>query len=148
MAALVVSVGVAGIYLENRNPVFGARTLVQVAATGTSVIHSDPETFRRGQFLLRAAGVEAQASLEPPAAGDLFLFNPNRVSGNPGLCRFRPAGDWERLEVFRDGPKLVGRVVDSLGLMGLLHPSIERRLLRPNAPVTLYRVGKETLCQP
>jgi len=148
LVALVLCAGTVGIYLENRDPIFGARTLVQVAARSEAVIHSDPETFRRGRFLLRAAGVEPLASLEPPAAGDLFLFNPNRVSSNPGLCRFRPAGDWELLETIRDTPKLVAVLINDLGLTGLMHPSIERRLLRPNAPVRLYRVGEETSCQP
>ncbi len=147
LAALVMAVGTAGIYLENRNPIFGARTLSQLAAASETAIHSDPETYRRGHLLLLGEGALSQASPKAPDPGALFLYNPNRVSNKPDHCAFRPANDWDVIEIVREDPKLIGLVVRGLGLEGLLHPSIGRRLLQPNAPVTLYRVGEESACR-
>ncbi len=146
LAALLLTVGVTGIYVENRNPLFGARTLSGLAARNDEVIHTDPETYRRGLLLFRAEGAEARVSPEPPAAGSLFLFNPNRVSDKLGHCPFRPAADWQPVKTFKEAPKLIATLLTSTGLTRFLHPSIERRLLQPNAPVHLFRVGKETAC--
>lgn len=146
LAGLLMAVGVVGIYVENRNPIFGARTLSQLAAASETTIHSDPNTYRRSHLLLLAEGAESRASPEPPSEGALFLFNPNRVTNAQRDCAFRPGGDWEPLKTVEEDSKLVAKVMIGLGLTGLLHPSIERRLLRPNAAVTLYRAGKDSAC--
>lgn len=147
VAAVLLAAGTAGIYLENRNPIFGARTLSHLAAGSDVPIHSDAETYRRAHFLLLAEGAEARASSDPPGAGDLFLFNPNRVTNKSRSCAFWPAASWETIDTIKEDPKFIAVIIRGLGLTGLLHPSIERRLLRPNAPVTLYRVDKENACR-
>jgi hypothetical protein len=147
LACLLIGVGCAGIYVENRNPIFKARSLSHLAVTRQELIRTDPRTYRRGRLLLRTNEAEAWASSEPPTTGSLFLFNPNRVSDEPMNSRFRPASDWRPIEVIEESPKLIARFVANLDLADMLHPSILRRLLRPNAPVTLFRVGQERVCR-
>lgn len=146
LAFTVISIACAGIYVENRNPIFGARSFADIAADTDQIIHTDPETYRRSYLLLLSNGSVKNASFEQPIPGDLYLYNPNRIDEDKSRCRWRPAKDWQQLKVIEEEPKLIAILLKASGHIGILHPSIERRLVKPNADVQLFRVGRESIC--
>ena len=146
LAIGLVAVAFTGIYVENRNPLFGERVLVKLAKNTTEVIQTDPSTFRRSLLLLRSDQLVDKVNIDTPRAGALYLYNPNRVKNNAENCSWIPAADWELLGSYEDDPKIIARLVQAIHLDKILHPSLERRLVSPNSAVELYRVGTRSLC--
>jgi 4-amino-4-deoxy-L-arabinose transferase-like glycosyltransferase len=142
----LIGVAFAGIYVENRNPLFGERALVKIAQSTDETIQTDPITYRRSLLLLRSHQLVDRVNIEAPRAGSLYLYNPNRVENNVANCEQLPASDWERLDIYKDSPKLIALLAQAIHLDKVLHPSIERRLVSPNSAVELYRVGAISSC--
>jgi hypothetical protein len=149
-AAFLVLTNCAGVYLDNRNPIFAERALRDyVRETGQSVV-TDPETARRGMFLYEAAGVSSKISAGRPEPGKLFFHNPRYVLWGmhaPGalqewldrLAPYRPQPGWKEVWRRDSGHKLFGRIVAALGLERYLPEGIWRKLDSPNGTVIVYQ---------
>lgn len=150
LAAFVAS-SVLCIYVDNRNPIFAERRLVELAAGSDRTIVTDPETARRAGFLLDLEGVRDRVVAREPAEGDLFFFNPvytvqGLQTGDPEKQRerlraYRPDPAWERLETIDPPRRLLGVALESLGISAFIPPEIFRRIDSPNPQVILYRVS-------
>jgi hypothetical protein len=138
-----------GIYVDNRNPIFGERALVAYLQQTGETVRTDPETARRGGFIYDVAGVRDRVVAAPPEPGQLYFYNPTYVSfGAMALDRqkqlerlapYRPREDWPVVWHMEPERRLIGAVIDGLGLTSLLPKEIYRRLVQPNFPVTVYR---------
>ena len=143
----------AGIYLDNRNPIFGERTLARLAATAGEPVFSDTETARRAEFLLTVAGVSNRVVGGDPAPGALFVYNPKhyvrlgqeaqgirpRLSVTP-TGELRNDGNWTQIAQREDERRYPGIVLEALNLRSRIPDGIYRRLDRPNPTVVVYRV--------
>ena len=139
VVGILVASNLTGIYLDNRDPLYGVRRLVDVAKRARETVYTDPETAEAAAFLLSAAHVRERVSSDPPPAGALFLHDPTRAAANGD--RYAPRAEWRELERFDPGRKLSGRVAEWLGIDAKLPAEIARKLDRPNPVVTLYRVS-------
>jgi len=141
----------AGIYVDDKNPVFGERSLIEFLQHTRETVRTDPETARRGQFLFEIAGVADRVVAGPPEPGQLFFFNPkyvtfgamsfDRQARQRQMVPYQPKADWPVIWHKEPERRWIGNVIDGLGLglTGLVPPEIYRRLVHPNFPVTVYR---------
>ncbi|MEW6293382.1 MAG: glycosyltransferase family 39 protein [Pseudomonadota bacterium] len=139
-----------GIYVDNRNPIFGERALVEYLKQTDEIVHTDPETARRGGFLYKLAGVENRVVAAPPKAGEPFFYNPayvafgsmaqNRQKLIEQLSPYKPQESWPLIWHKEPEHRHIGVVIDFLGLRDRLPAEIYRRLVTPNFPVAVYRV--------
>ena len=132
------------IYVDNRNQMFGERSLVEFAERTHEDIHTDPLTLRRASFLLRNAGFEDRVVGSPPHSGSLFFYNPNRAKhwpkNDPEWAGYKLDASWEIVWTNSEERKISGMLLEWFDLKDSLPPSIYRRLNLPNQPVTVYRI--------
>ena len=140
----LLSANYLAIYIDNRNPLFGERSLVEFVQSTGEVVYTDPVTRRRALFFLSNAGVENRVlTTSPPPTGVLFFHNPNRANewtrSNQERANYTPDGSWDLVWENAQGRKMSGIFLEWLGLKDTLPPSIYRRLNQPNKPVAVYR---------
>jgi hypothetical protein len=138
-----------GIYVDNRNPIFGERSLVEFLRQTDQPVRTDPETALRGDFLYNIAGVRDRVVAGPPEPGQLYFYNPwyvehlamapDRKKQLERLAPYRPREDWPVVWHKAAERRIIGDIIDGLGLTNLLPKEIYRRLVQPNFPVTVYR---------
>lgn len=144
---------IMGIYIDNRNPLYAERVLTDFLVRTDEVVYTDPVTARRGWFLYKVAGVEDRVKAAKPEPGVLFFSNPKyvelgiqegsngeqRLKKLDGLAPYRPKGNWHVEWRKSEGRRLVGRLLEKLGLRAVIPGEIYRRLDTPNPGVTMYR---------
>jgi 4-amino-4-deoxy-L-arabinose transferase-like glycosyltransferase len=145
---LLVGGNLAGIYVENRNYMFGERALAEVARHAKEPIFTDPMTFHRAKLLLRWDRTLGQVLGEPPVPGSLYLYNPGRAeSANPLMQRdvmlqFHPQPDWTLEQQLDPEPKFAAAIVDLLGLDLILPDKIVNALGPGHPGVRVYRLPR------
>ena len=147
LAALVglalLSANLLAVYVENKDPIIGERELLNWLQDNPGTLYTDPKTYYSARFLLRDAGVLDRAKAGRPAAGGLYLYNPNRVLQDTrptGYAQeFAPDPGWQEVERLPAPRKLSGIVLESLGLGKYLPAGILRRLDRPTQTLVIYR---------
>lgn len=146
LAAVAVLFGanLAAIYLDNRNPLFGERSLRAYLNAQPVALRTDPVTERRAEFFLKIDGHETLVSGGTPQPGDLYFYNPNRVAEirrrDLDPRDYAPDPSWEIVWQAEEPRRFVGVVIEALGLDRFLNQGLERRLNAPNRPVAIYRV--------
>ncbi len=146
--ALLFGANLAAIYLDNKNPLFGERSLRAYLEANETAVRTDPVTARRAEFLLKIDGRDNLVTGGLPQAGDLYFYNPNRVEEvrrrklNPK--DYAPEDGWDLVWKAEEDRRLVGLLVEGLGLNGFLNRGLLRRLNAPNQPVAIYRVPEKS----
>lgn len=144
---LLVLGNLAGIYVENRNYMFGEKTLAEIVRRSDQQVYTDPTTLRRAELLLRWDETTDQVLGQPPASGNVYVYNPLRADHpNPLMSRdvmdrFQPQPDW-RLEdeVKPDSNHLTIAVLHRLGLDRLLPDKVTNALGPGHPGVRVYRL--------
>lgn len=131
------------IYLDNKNLIFGEKTLVAVARASDEPVYTDPATLNGAKFLLKhtAAGHEVLAGLARP--GGLFFYNssPTRLEFyRDSVGRFEPRATWTLLRSFDEEPKLSARILRASGLEFVLPAGVAQKLDPPLHHCSLYRL--------
>lgn len=143
-AVLLLGANLAAIYLDNRNPLFGERALRAYLEQHDGDVRTDPVTQRRAEFLLSIDGTAERVSGGLPQPGDLYFHNPNRVAEirrrdlNPR--DYAPDPAWQVVWQAEEDRRIVGVLVEKLGLSPYLDQGLLRRLNAPNLAVAIYRV--------
>ena len=121
-ALALIGSNLAGIYVENKDPVAGEKALADfVERHPTITLTTDPATRYRAAMLLRWNGGEARVADVPPASGALYYHNPAR-SGAPGgnagsgLARLSAATQLDFGPTLRTPPSYLARALEALGL--------------------------------
>lgn len=144
VAVLVLS-NLLGVYVDNRDFLFGARALVRAAAAASETVYTDPETAQAATFLLAEAELSGRVAGAPPPPGSLYFHDPKRVAHGVGgsfdPALYTPRDTWTTVLRVDPGRKLGGRIAEWLGLDRLIPDSIFAKLDHPNLPVALYRVA-------
>jgi 4-amino-4-deoxy-L-arabinose transferase-like glycosyltransferase len=145
-ALFLVGTNMLGIYVENKDSLFGERQLAALAAKPDRLIHTDPMTRYRADMLLRWEKAQARALPTPPPAGALYFHNPkwsesaNFMMEASAIPTFAPQPGWERLASWEPDPPLITKAVEASGLSKIIPQGIWKKLRYRHPPVTLYRV--------
>jgi hypothetical protein len=145
-AALLISTNLLGIYVENKDSLFGAEQLAKLTAERPKdTIYTDPMTRFRADMLLRWQKAQPRAVPAPPAEGALYLYNPkwadspNFMMKEEQIEEFKVQPDWEKLGSWEPEPPLITKAIEASGLSGLIPGGIWQKLRYRHPPVTLYR---------
>ena len=146
--ATIISFNMLGIYVENKDPLFGERSLLELSLKYDENIHTDPATASRASFLLETEGTSVGISTAKSAPdGSLYLHNPNRVlEGHQpkGFSeKYSPLETWKKLETISQDRKLMGIILEKLNLSSYVPASIYKKLNCPNDPVHLFQIPKK-----
>lgn len=143
LAVALVGTNLFGIYVENKQPVFGERALAAWLQDHDATLYTDPKTYYSSRFLLTQAGVLDRAAHGLPPPGGLYLYNPNRVLQStrpPGYAdRYKPPPNWPVVDRIPAERKLSGYLLDWLGLSEQLPGWLVSRLDRPVEGVTIVQ---------
>lgn len=147
---LVVSGNLAGIYVENRNHMFGERALLATAERHDEPLYTDPLTHRRAELLLKWSSVGTRVLKEAPPAGSLYLYNAPRAGDlanwvpEEEIGLYQPGEDWELMESLSPGSKLAGLLLRAAGLESFLPYKLRNALSEGHPGVKLYRLPAES----
>jgi hypothetical protein len=130
------------IYLDNKNLIFGEKTLVAVARASDEPIYTDPATLNGAKFLLKytATGHNVIAGSAP--AGGLFFYNSSptrREFYRDSAGKVEPRATWTLLRSFDEEPKFSARILRASGLEAVLPVGVAQKLDPPLHHCYLYR---------
>lgn len=143
---LIVSGNLAGIYVENRNHMFGERALLAVAERHDESLYTDPLTHRRAELLLKWSSAGTRVLKDAPPAGGLYLYNSLRADElanwipEDAVELYLPRENWQLLERVAPEPKLAGALIRAVGLEELLPYKLRNALSEGHPGVRLYRL--------
>ncbi|AMO72121.1 ArnT family glycosyltransferase [Sphingorhabdus sp. M41] len=147
---IIVATNLLGIFVENRQPLFGERQLAQIAAQNSEIIYTDPMTRYRADMLLKWENEQAAVIGDIPPDGALFLYNPakfessNRFMDADMQTLLTPKPEWEMVETSEPTPELIVTLTEKTGADRFIPGSIWQKLRYRHQPVTLYRVPGRT----
>lgn len=143
---LVVSGNLAGIYVENRNHMFGERVLRAAIERYPGDLYTDPLTHRRAELLLKWSGEAARVRAEAPPPGSLYVYNSLRTKSLGGwvptdaIKSYEPQESWELLETITPESKLAGRIIRAIGFERFLPGKLKNALFEGHPGVKVYRL--------
>jgi Dolichyl-phosphate-mannose-protein mannosyltransferase len=131
------------IYLDNKNVIFGEKTLVAVARASDELIYTDPATLNGAKFLLQHTAMRDNVIAGSPAAGALFFYysSPARADFyRDSVGKLEPRSTWTLVRSFDEEPKLSARILRASGLEAILPAGVEKKLDPPLRHCFLYRL--------
>lgn len=141
------AINLAAIYLDNKNPRFGERALVDLVQASTEVIYTDPLTEDDIYWFCRWTKAPCERVKAGPApAGALFYANPkntagpNRFVNAEQLKALQPQPSWQLVRRLDEERKWLGIGLERLHLLERLPQGLARRMDRPNPSTSLYRI--------
>lgn len=147
LALLLLGGNLAGIYLENKDSLFGARQLATIAAARPSErIVTDPMTRYRADMLLSWEGARSHVSDGPPQAGNLFYYNPanadhaNFKMPEDQIELYRPPAGSQMVARYEPTPIYLATLVEQAGLERYLPNGLWKKLRYRHPAVMLYQV--------
>jgi 4-amino-4-deoxy-L-arabinose transferase-like glycosyltransferase len=145
--AVVVAANLLALYVDNKNPMFGARAIVEFLKSADGIVYTDPMTRARMEWYCHWAGVDCdRVKAAPPEPGRVFAYNPkladqpNRFVPPEKVAAYRPDRAWPVVWEKRDEPTVLGVLLDRAGALALLPAYIARKLEGANPAVRIYRV--------
>ncbi len=142
-----LSVNLLAINLDNKNPRFGERRLVDLLGSTTGDIYTDPLTEDDIYWFCRWQKADcSRVKAGAPPAGALFYHNPkntespNRLMNAELLKRLQPSRDWQLQQRYDEDRKLLGIALERMGVLNNLPKGLAKRIDRPNPSTALYRV--------
>jgi len=144
LVLLILTANLAGIYVDNKNPMSGEYMLREFMLTTDEPVYTDPYTAVRARFLLEEVGIAERLLEGTPLAGDLYFFNPGRLGTYQGrvidASPYEPKENWTLISRQEPARKWSGIVLEALGVSKFIPEHYLRRLDRPWLPVEVYRV--------
>ncbi len=147
VAVFLLSTNFLGIYVENKDSMFGERQLATLAAAQPQqTFHTDPMTRYRADMLLRWETAQPRVLGEPPKAGTLYVYNPkwadsaNFMMPIDQIPAFKPLPNWEKLGSWEPQPPIITKAIEASGLSAIIPGGIWKKLRYRHPPVTLYKV--------
>ena len=133
---------------ENKDFLFGERSLLELSLKYDETIHTDAATASRASFLLEIEGTSVVISTATSVPdGSLYFYNPNRVlEGHQpkGFSeQYSPPEMWEKVERISQERKLIGIILEKLNLNTYVPASIYKKLNCPNDSVHLFRTPQK-----
>jgi 4-amino-4-deoxy-L-arabinose transferase-like glycosyltransferase len=147
LAALLIGTNLLGIYVENKDTMFGERKLVAlVAERPNSIIMTDPMTRHRAEMMLRWEKADSRVLPSPPTPGALYFYNPKWLDSANFMMKagqipaYLPQPGWQKLGTWEPEPPLITKAIEASGLWAIIPQGIWKKLRHRYPPVTLYKV--------
>jgi hypothetical protein len=136
------------VYVENKNPLFAERALVDYVVRHRVTVYTDPMTRTRAKLLLEFQGVSERVLSDPAPSGALVYVNKvniDRCKRVQDRCRwswqdYLPREHWKELARFDSRPKFIGLLLGSAGVNKLIPEEIFNRLAGRKGVAALFRV--------
>jgi len=146
----MMTVNLLCLYVENKNPLFAERALVQYVSRHQGIVYTDPMTAGRASLLLEFSGYKGRVFGELPPAGGVFYSNPKNIERcrmNGRKCNwpwkeYLPKDRWTVLKRIESTPKLSGTLVRWVGLDPIIPGEILDRL-DANFKATFYQATQD-----
>jgi hypothetical protein len=120
--------------------------LLDYVLKNDTAVYTDPDTARRGRFLYKNAGVSEKIISSEPREGELFFYNPKYTVlkiqsslSDEKTERYLPKPSWNEVWRKEHERKILGVVIEKLGLKRFVPKEIYRRLNQPNPSVIIFR---------
>ena len=146
-AALFVAVNLLSIFLDEKNPRFGERALVEYLGQSTGTLQVDPNTASRVRLFCKWSGQDcSRIKSGPPVSGLYFHYptnvaRPSRFIANPqDLQRYRPVPDWEVVWRSTEPAKPLAGIARILRLDAWMPAAVFNKLAGPGRMVVVYRL--------
>jgi 4-amino-4-deoxy-L-arabinose transferase-like glycosyltransferase len=147
--ACLLITNLLGIYVENKEPLFAERRLVEYVVTRGGTVYTDPMTLTRARLLLEFHDASDRVRSGPVPPSALYYANMNNIercrrSGPrcPWAWRdYLPRAGWTVVARIESPRKLSGIVAAMVGLDRIIPADILRRLDRPNSGGVVYAVS-------
>ena len=140
----IILTNIVCLYLENKNPIYAERWLVELAKLSTEPIYTDPQTEERARFLLELdnTATKVHPLVAPP--GSLFLSVPiNAARGQYNAYRWNASdfapGNWQIVDKLNPENRIIARPFEWFGLDKLVPSNFYKKICCPNSPIILYR---------
>ena len=147
LLAVALSANLLGVSVDNRNPKYAERTLVDYLRDTSGPVYTDPLTAHNVSWYCRWEGVDcARIRVGSPDDGAAYFWNPrnaaspNRFVSRDELERYQPKPSWELFSTVDEAPRPLVTLLAALGLESLVPAALWRRLRFPNPTVYFYRV--------
>lgn len=148
IALLLIGGNFTGIYVENKQNMFGVEQLVAVAASHPGeVITTDPMTRFRADILLQWAGAEKHVLSDPPWHVGLYFYNPayadsaNFKMDADTVALYQPQDNWTVLARYAPEPTYLAYFLEWTGLSKRLPEAVWYKLRYHHPEVMLYRIS-------
>jgi 4-amino-4-deoxy-L-arabinose transferase-like glycosyltransferase len=146
-SALFFITNVLAIYVDNKNPRFGERSLVEYLGASSGAVYTDPLTAEDTDWFCRWAKADcARIIAGAPSAGQVYFYNPrnaDRPTRFVSLDRvplYRPRDQWQEIWRKEEPRKASAIVIERLGLASWAPHALFSKLDRPNPTVRVYHV--------
>ena len=134
LGGLLLMADLGGAAIDNRNYMFGENALVAEALSRPDIIHTDPETLRRADLLLKFAGVRDHVTPDLAQSGALVFYNPTRTG-----AMAQPSADWIVVDKPAAPESIAHLIAGHLLPKGVVSDTTLERL-RGHPGVVLYRL--------
>lgn len=148
-SALFVLANLAAIYVDNRNPRFAERALVEYLGVSSGPVYTDPLTAHNADWFCRWAKQDCtRVKAGPPEPNRAYFYNPRNADRPTRLVRpeevrlFQPSARWHEVWRKEESNKVTGMIVETLGLARLLPARFVSKLNRPNPDVKVFRASE------
>jgi len=153
--ALVAGIGLLAmnllcVYLDNKNPLFAERALVEYVSRHPGIVYTDPMTMARARLLLEFRGSRNRVSGDLPAPDAVFysnMKNIERCRRNGDKCKWSwkqyvPKDSWFELARVESDRKITGILLRLFSLDTTISREIFDRLDNPNPGGTFYLTSR------
>lgn len=149
-AGLIISMLLAGnflcIYLENKNPQFGEKKIIEYAQISSGIIYTDERTVKNIQDRLAwHDALKATIMAGPPPAGALFFLDRSNAYDDyvpaESQKHYYPGQNWEEIKRYDDPDRWIKYVVDLFGVDKRINKNIYRKITDPNPDVVIYKIN-------
>ena len=136
------------VYVENKNPLFAERALVDYVFQHQTIVYTDPMTMTRAKLLLEFKGVSDRVLSGSIPPGALFYANGKNIE----RCRrfeskckwlwddYVPKTNWVEVNRIKPERKLSGVLLSLIGFDKIIPKEIFDRIDRPNTSGIFYSV--------
>ena len=140
----IIVTNIVCLYLENKNPIYAERWLVELAKLSPEPIYTDPQTEERARFLLELDNTLTKVRPQIPPPGSLFLSVPiNAARGQYNAYHWNPSdfapGDWKIVDKLNPENRIIAKPFEWFGLDKLIPGNLYKKICCPNSPIILYR---------
>lgn len=135
---LVLAVNFLCITVENKDPRFGERALVEYLNVSTGPMLTDAYTARLAKYFCEwEQQIDCSRIVaSKPMPGSVYFLNPNNSDVNPDP-------HWKEIWSLEQPRKWTGIIITTLGLEPFVPKEIFCRLNQPNKPVTAYLIANQ-----
>ncbi|MEI7867602.1 MAG: glycosyltransferase family 39 protein [Candidatus Methylumidiphilus sp.] len=135
------------IFVDNKNPRFGERALVEYLGISEGSLYTDPLTAVNAEYFCRWASQNCgRIVVEPPVPGGIYFYNPlsadrpNRFVRPDKVKLYTANTQWQKIWEKHSHRKAIAIVAEKLGIVPFLPQALVSKLEGQNTAVIVYKI--------